>query len=648
MRIKSVAVAAACAWLAAPLVPVAVAPATAQAIGEADATSRLIIKLRPGASAEAAGQEPGQSARVTAQSRSQNQRERARRLAENAGLGVRAARELGPGTVVLGLGSPLAGEQLAATLAALRTDPDVEFAEVDRRRYIRAVPNDPLYTSQWYLQGVEASATNFEAAWDTTTGSADTVIAVLDTGIRFEHPDLDGRVLPGYDFVSGESSSSFVSANDGNDWDDNASDPGDWVSSAEALSGPLAGCRVDDSSWHGTQVAGMLGAATDNGVGAAGANWTARILPVRVLGKCGGYDSDIVSGMRWAAGLAVDGVPDNPYPARILNLSLGGVGTCSPIYQEAIQDLNAAGVLVVVSAGNDNGPVEAPANCDGALAVAGLRHVGTKVGYSSFGPEVGVSAPAGNCPDEDSTVCAFKLVTTSNTGITVPGTSSYTDDPNCNLPYPFFFCTLGTSYSAPLVAAMAALMHGVNDGLTSAELIARIKSSARPFPTDPAIPTCPTLDSETLQCNCTTSTCGAGIADAPGAILQALRPIARIVKPDGNGAGQSVTLDGGASVAARNRMVVSYAWTAVSGDTVFTGGTNGETATVAVPNSGVVTVRLTVTDNLGETDFVDEELGVAPSGGGGGGGAIHPMVLITLGLLTSRRRRRQLAAQPQR
>jgi serine protease len=373
----------------------------------------------------------------------------------------------------------------------------------------------------------------------------------------------------------------------------------------------------------------MIVAATSNAIGIAGGLWSGKVLPVRVLGKCGGYDSDIIAGMRWAAGLPVDGVPPNPTPARILNLSLGSPGSCVSSYRTAFTALAEAGILVVASAGNDSGPVETPANCAGALAVAGLRQVGTKVGYSSLGSQVAVSAPAGNCPDLDTTfLCSYSLVTADNTGQTEPVSSTYTDDFNYNI---------GTSFSAPIVAAVAGLMHSVNDGLTATEFTARIKASARPFPPkDSAIPTCPSLDPATAQCNCTTTTCGAGIADAPGAVADALRPMARIVKPGGTGAGQNVTLDGSSSDAARGRSVTGYLWTAGSGDPLFDGPTNGTTATVVVPDIGLVTVRLTVTDDLDRTDTQEVTLGATPSSGGGG--AIHPVVLLGLALLLRRRR----------
>ncbi len=628
MRIDSVARAAAVALLVACVAH----PARSEGVIEPGSSARLIVQLRPGATAPAINQRQAQSARQTDEAKAPD---RVRRLADRSALRLRGLRELGNGMVALSLREALTGGSLEDTLATLRADPEVEFAEVDQRRYIRALPNDPLYASQWYQQATEPSAANFTAAWDTTLGDAGTVIAVLDTGIRFDHPDLAGRTLPGYDFVSGESGSSFVSANDGNDWDPDASDPGDWVSSAERQSGPLQGCDVEPSSWHGTRVAAMIGATTNNGAGVAGGTWNGNVLPVRVLGKCGGFDSDIIVGMRWAAGLPVAGVPTNLNPAKILNMSLGGGGNCSSAYRNTAAEVTAAGALVVAAAGNLTGPVGAPANCPGVLAVAGLRHVGTKVGFSSFGPEVGISAPAGNCPSIP-LLCEYALITATNAGPTIPTTSTYTTTAEVDRP------SIGTSFSAPIVAAIAGLMTAVNDGLTPAELIARIKTSARPFPPPQSgLPTCPSVDNANGgQCNCTTATCGAGMADAPGALAEALRPVARIVPPAGAGAGENVTLDGSTSDAALGRIVSSYSWSAVSGSPVFVGPTTGTTATVAVPASGRVTVRLEVTDDAGGTDAQDVTLGsTSSSGGGGGGGATHPLMLLILSALLWARRR---------
>lgn len=591
-------------------------------------TARLIVKLRPASDepvrAQALAATDGASRRVSA-------------LGQRTGLAERLSRSLGGDLSMILLDKPLADAELESALTLLRADPEVEFVEIDQRRYAQAVPTDPMYVDQWYLQADQPSAVNFTAAWDLTTGRPDTVIAVLDTGVRFDHPDLGrdgidpgGRLVPGYDFVSGESAGSFVSANDGNGWDADASDPGDWVRN-EDPAGPLANCDEHDSSWHGTRVAGMLGAITDNNTGIAGGIWNARILPVRVLGKCGGYDSDIIAGMRWAAGLSVPGAPANPTPAKILNLSLGGTGNCSSSYRQTITALTTAGVLVVAAAGNTDGEaVETPANCAGVLAVAGLRQVGSKVGYSSLGPEVGIAAPAGNCVNLGAgQPCLFALTTTSNTGLTVPGLYTYRT-------------SIGTSFSAPIVAAIAGLMRAVNGELANSEMIARIKSGARPFPApDPAIPTCPALDSLTAQCNCTTTTCGAGMADAPGAVSEALRPIARIVAPGNGRAGETITLDGSTSGAARGRGITSYAWSVSGGMAEIVGTSTAATARLQISAAGPVGVLLTVTDDVGAEDYAGVTVNAAAAAsGGGGGGLIHPLLLVIL-LAAGLSRRRQ-------
>ena len=203
----------------------------------------------------------------------------------------------------------------AEALQRLRADPEVEYAVLDQRRYPHATnPNDPLFAGQWYLKSTEVSAVNAIDAWDHGQGSTGVVIAVLDTGVLYDHPDLGrgdngGKLLPGFDFVSGT-----AQANDGDGRDADPSDPGDWINDTDKTNAAFTGCDVSGSSWHGTRVAGMIGALTNNAAGVAGLDWNSFLLPVRVLGKCGGIDSDILAGMRWAAGLHVDGVPDNPDP----------------------------------------------------------------------------------------------------------------------------------------------------------------------------------------------------------------------------------------------------------------------------------------------------------------------------------------------
>ncbi len=522
-------------------------------------------------------------------------------------LSFRSIRAIAKNLQVAELQSQIAGETTQQALERLRADPEVLYAVADRAVYAHATSNDPLAPGQWYLTASQPSAINANSAWDATTGSNAVVIAVLDTGARFEHPDLKraslgGRLLPGYDFVSANSGGGFFTANDGDGRDADASDAGDWVASSEVK----PGCNTSsNSSWHGTRVAGIIGALTDNSAGVAGISWGSWLLPVRVLGKCGGVTSDILAAMLWAAGQRVDGVPDNAYPAQILNLSLGSEGACDAASADVVRTLSAQGVLVVVSAGNEGGPVDSPANCPGAAAIAGLRHIGTKVGFSSLGPEIALSAPGGNCVNVSGGPCLFSIDTTSNDGLTTAGSSTYTDQTSFNV---------GTSFSAPIVSGIGALMLSVNGNLKSAQLIARLREGATtPFPvaTTAGVPQCHVpagpADVQAAECSCTTSTCGAGMANAAGAVTAALRPIAAIAIGSSITPGGNVTLQGGGSAAACGRSIASFAWTVVNSSGAPPGivGANTATAIVVAPATGTTTLRLAVTDNLSRQDAAD-------------------------------------------
>ena len=446
--------------------------------------------------------------------------------------------------------SGITSVELAQRLAR---EPDVEYAVPDERRHLLTAPNDPLYAAgvsgtgpavgQWYLRAPSAPVTSsidIEPAWNVTLGNPDVVVADLDTGVRFEHPDLlaaaeGGKLLPGYNMISNVSV-----ANDGDGRDADASDPGDWITAAEANNhlGFFYGCTVlnpstgkysaEDSSWHGTQVSGIIAAITNNGIGMASVGPNLRVLPVRVLGKCGGYDSDIIAGMRWAAGLPVPGVPANPYPARVINMSLGAVGTCHAGYADTISEITAVGTVIVASAGNSAGhALGTPANCSGVIAVAALRHAGTKVGFSDLGLDVAISAPGGNCVNvTPGSPCLYPILTTSDAGTTTPVGPIYTDS---------FKPSLGTSFAAPLVSATAALILSVQPALTPLQVRQVLQASARDFPTTGGdngdgtpVPACtvPQYDSlgapvDQLQCYCSAYTCGAGMLNA-GAALSAL------------------------------------------------------------------------------------------------------------------------------
>lgn len=479
----------------------------------AEAAPRFIVTLRTAAGLTAGASAQGQTV-ATAQASLQRR------------SGLQTLGEAGAGQLVL-RGQP--GQDAGALMQALAADPAVASVQIDRTVRRHAVPNDPRLSrgdsvgpavGQWYLATPDAarpSAVDALRAWDLSKGgspSAGLVVAVLDSGIRPDHPDLAGKLLPGYDFVNDPSLSI-----DGDGRDDDPSDPGD----ATVLGDPF-GCGNAPSSWHGTQVAGLIGAATDNGLGMAGAGWHLRVLPLRVLGRCVGYQSDIVAAMRWAAGLDVAGLPPNPHPARVLNLSLGGEGACDRVYQAAIDEVRARGVVVVASVGNSNGrAVTAPANCAGVIAVGGLRHDGLKVGYSDVGPEISLSAPAGNCAS-DTGPCLYPISTTSDRGSTVPAGATYTGDGAD--------ASLGTSFATPLVAATAGLVLSVQPGLSPDQVRQVLQRSARSFPasSEPACRAPGAVDQ--LQCRCTTSTCGAGMLDMAAAVQRA-----STTSPGGGGGG---------------------------------------------------------------------------------------------------------------
>jgi serine protease len=375
-------------------------------------------------------------------------------------------------------------EAIARKLAAL---PDVEYAEPDSIMRPTLVPNDPSYTAQWHYH--EAFGINAPAAWDITTGSATVRVAVIDTGIT-DHPDLAGRWVGGYDFIA-----DVPTANDGNGRDSDPHDPGDWVTANMCGLGEPA----ENSSWHGTHVAGTIGAASNNGLGVAGINWVSPIVPIRVLGRCGGFTSDIVDGMRWSAGLTVAGVPANTNPAKILNLSLGGPGACGASYQNAINAINAVGAIVVIAAGNSNANAanHQPGNCNGVVTVAATDRNGNRTFYSNFGAAVEISAPGGETnTNSPSPAPQNGVLSTLNTGLTTPSTASYA-------------YYQGTSMAAPHIAGVLSLMVSLDPTLNFTQSLQILQSTARAFP---------------AGSSCTTSTCGSGSVDAAAALNAVINP----------------------------------------------------------------------------------------------------------------------------
>ena len=380
--------------------------------------------------------------------------------------------------------SKLTAEQAEKYMAALSSNASVASVEPDLMRRSSArrqatstlakaasasktqaavTPNDTLYPQQWNLHDAKGIST--PEAWATTQGSGVTV-AVIDSGI-VKHPDLDANVLPGYDFITEPSI-----ARDGNGRDADPTDQGNWEEAGVCA----ADSEASESNWHGTHVAGSIAAIMNNKRGIAGVAPNAKILPLRALGMCGGYDSDIADAMVWAAGGTVEGVPANTHPAQIINLSLGGEGTCPATYSKAIAEVNKRGAILVVAAGNDDQDTSkiAPANCGGSIVVGSTNQKGQRSDFSNYGKIVDVSAPG------DGIMSTVDLGTTVSTG------AGYTEYD-------------GTSMAAPQVAGIIALMKSVDPSLTADRAKQVLKQSAKP-----------------LTCN--VNACGAGIANAASAL----------------------------------------------------------------------------------------------------------------------------------
>ncbi|MGA0801733.1 MAG: S8 family serine peptidase [Ilumatobacteraceae bacterium] len=402
---------------------------------------------------------------------------------------------IGDGFEILGFGHEISFRDAVTISGELVARGLVVSAEPDVMRTSTVVPNDPRFSEQWYLQtpGSSTQGIDLPSAWDITRGSSSVVVAVIDTG-RLDHPELSGRLVDGYDFVSQTKNSK-----DGDGWDSDETDVGDWSESDD----PLYTCTVGDpfksSSWHGTHVSGIIAANADNSVGIAGVAPNVRVQHVRVLGTCGGRTSDEAVAIRWAAGLPVDGVPLNPTPAKVINLSLGSQTACAAVEQAAIDEAVAAGVTVVVAAGNAGLDLDtndfAPSKCANVISVAALRFDGSRASYTNYGSSIDVAAPGG----------PGGILSLQNGG-TRTADSSWT-----------YGYKQGTSMSTPIVSGIAALVLSVNPNLTPAQVESIIESSARPFPTGVSTP-CSSNPSDTFHC-------GTGIADAGAALRLAAQQL---------------------------------------------------------------------------------------------------------------------------
>ncbi|MGB0866736.1 MAG: S8 family peptidase [Granulosicoccaceae bacterium] len=383
-------------------------------------------------------------------------------------------------------------------MQATQTDIPSFVDRAGQRVQPAGLSDDPLSHQQWHLDAppTEIAGTGLRDALDTPRQLESVVVALVDTGVLPSHTDM-GELLPGYDFVS-----DVLAANDGDGRDDDPSDPGDWITQAEIEDGTFnADCAVGNSSWHGTAVAGILAANTDNMLGIAGAAPMVKILPVRVMGRCGGTVTDLIAGVRWAAGLAVANVPLNPNPASVINLSLGYHGRCSSAMQSAIRDARAAGATVVTAIGNGGISLASepysPASCAGVISVAAATRGGNFAQYNNRGAAIDILAPGG-VPGAG--------LTTLDDG----GTRSARNDS-------LFQARYGSSIATPLVSATAAMMLAANPLLEPHQIEGLLVEYARAV---------------SDESQCIEHSCGGGLLDARLAVHAAATTDVRELRID--------------------------------------------------------------------------------------------------------------------
>ena len=477
----------------------AVAEASATSASSSDPTTpRLVVKYREFAPVEA---KVVAGAAVTSTSRE-------RAIAARAHYPLRRVKTVSDGTVVYDLGREVSMPEARAAAARIAADPTVEFAAPDVRVRLAAagVSNDNYSFLQWPLfprtsgsgGAAAAGGANFVGAWATTRG-ANVVVGVIDSG-GVASPDLEGQTVPGYDFVSANSTTDFSTAGDGDGRDSDPTDPGNFCAGSGTT-------PTIYSNWHGLKVASLIVSLADNTYGIAGAAPLAKVMHLRATGRCGGFLTDVADALKWSVGVHIDGIPDNSAPVQVVNLSISSApGTvCQPYMQAAVDAAIRRNVPVVVAAGNEGvNDVGAPANCVGVVAVGGHTRSGDLDVSSNYSPLVTLTAPSGGrCKSQGADCLSGDIIAAGNTGLTTALRPTEVAT---------FF---GTSAAAPHVSAAIALIRSLDLTLTPTQITAILKATAKPHAAD-------------SYCAANFGSCGAGMLDASAAVTAAAFPVATI------------------------------------------------------------------------------------------------------------------------
>ncbi|WP_024972179.1 S8 family serine peptidase [Ralstonia pickettii] len=615
---------------------------TANAGAQTQWVSQLIVKEKSGANGalQLQSAEPdGRTMRVDVAT--------VQRWSAAAQLPVTYKRAMSGGAHVVTLPSTMTLDDAQAVAQRMAATGQFEYVAPDRILRRAFTPSAAWFSSQWNLMATNATITtipnssgplqpasgtavggaNLTTAWDTTTGSNTVNVAIVDTGI-LSHADLTGaKINPGSNFIT----NTFRN----NSGDSIGTDPGDAITATDITSNPTVcnGATPSNSSWHGTFVTGLV-AAQHSGTRVAGIAPGVGVQMARALGRCGGAESDIIDAVTWASGGVVGRISPsvNPTPAKVINMSLGGTGSCDLPMQTAITNARNRGAVIVVATGNESASaIDSPANCTGTIAVTAHTLEGDKATYANVGTGTTLSAPGGGNGAVVNGLGAL-IASLSNTGTTSAGSPGYSGE-------------AGTSMATPHVAGVAALMLSVNSALTPDQIATVLKQSARPFPAG-------------TYCATHAGVCGAGMLDAGAAVALAKGNPSVHASTSASAvvANNAVTLTATGSAGLVNT-ITSVQWAQTSGPSVSltTAGpdSNGNyTATFTPSAAGTYAFNVTLTSNTGATATDTANVTVtaaasantppaATSSGGGGGGAIGlagAALLLAAGLAGRRRR----------